>query len=128
MIKTIKTIIKVEDFIQDLKDQNLINDEEKEYEFLVKNMCNNAAAFMYGKILDNVPVNEIKFFNCHNGYYKNTQHSWVSYNNKVLDLTLKQFNNEVPDFYIGSLPKEFTIRETVNFYNYKDMISLLKKI
>jgi len=132
MIEKITKIIKPKDFIKDLKKQGIIKNKKGEYAYLVKNTCNNASAYIYLNLIDHLTGEELTNFYCHNGYYKEGkeefQHSWISFDNKIIDLTLKQFNNNYEDFYIGIQPKELHTRESINFSDIEGMLGFLKRL
>ena len=128
MIEKIKKIINPKDF---LIEENIIF-EESQYENAIKNLCNNACAFMYIKFLDELSEEELSDIVLHNGYYENekNQHSWFSYkkDNIILDLTLKQFNDNYDKFYIGAKPKELIANESIDCDDFINISYFFKNI
>lgn len=117
MINKIKKIIKIEDF---LAEERIYIKENELYGKRLTNLCNNACAFIYLKLLDNFELEELESFELNNGYYlsdnNKTQHSWLYYkpDNIIIDLTLKQFSEDYEDLFIDKKPIYFLDNKKIN--------------
>jgi len=128
MIERIRELINIKKFLK----EESIEYIESDYGRQVTGLCNNAVAFIFLMLLSN--DENIEDFEIHNGIYEDEnikhQHSWIvcKSENKILDITLKQFNEKYEEFYIGETLKELTTLEKVNCKDPAVVICFLSKI
>jgi hypothetical protein len=131
MIEKIKKIISLEEF---KIEQGLEKVSDFNYGNSVANLCNNACAFIYLSFLDKLPNNELSLFEIHNGYYDNNfikhQHSWLVYKpeNKIIDLTLVQFDKKYEMFYVGNKPPELFTKDIISCDDLVNISSFFKEL
>lgn len=134
MLEKIKTIINVEEFLLESRKQGLIKGEEATYDVQVKNLCNNASAYICDKLLDNLNVSELSWVSCHSGYYKHFPHTWIEYKGvkedapTIIDLTFAQFDKSAKPLHITEKSNIFQTIDYVNLNDFSKLVNFFNKI
>lgn len=135
MIKKIKKIIKSEEFLKEVAKEGLLTQKltSNVYGDKVKNLCNNACAYMCNKLLDNLEIEELSKFEFHNGYFGKKQHSWLEYNfNKkkkiIIDLTYAQFDKTSSELYFCFKNKNFITKNYVKLNEFEKLSIFFKEL
>jgi hypothetical protein len=136
MIKKIIKHVNLKEFLKEVKKEGIKVEKNKKYHKKVKKLCNNACAYIYTKLIENLDYRLLYNLEVHTGTFiidkKLHKHTWIEYfeNNLryVIDITLCQFDEKIENIYTQEKDDRFQTLESINFTNFEEIITFFKKI
>jgi len=105
-LKEFLQYINIKDFLNTLVENDILESITENYSIDCFNKCEWASSWLSGVFINTKYAKDILVYD---GFFRDSQHSWIEYKGYFIDITLSQFIDDVPQ--IAILKKEEALNE-----------------